>query len=98
MSRMKTLMLATLLAASATLTTEVQAAFIHNGLDANGIRMNGLDANGIRMNGLDANGIRMNGLDANGIRMNGTTMSSIRPSDAINPNRLHLRAVRLPGE
>jgi hypothetical protein len=50
------------------------------------------------MNGLDANGIRMNGLDANGIRMNGTTMSSIRPSDAINPNRLHLRAVRLPGE
>jgi hypothetical protein len=78
MSRMKTLMLATLLAASATLTTEVQAAFIHNGLDANGIRMNGLDANGIRMNG--------------------TTMSSIRPSDAINPNRLHLRAVRLPGE
>jgi hypothetical protein len=88
MSRMKTLMLATLLAASATLTTEVQAAFIHNGLDANGIRMNGLDANGIRMNGLDANGIRMNG----------TTMSSIRPSDAINPNRLHLRAVRLPGE
>jgi hypothetical protein len=88
MSTMKTLMLATLLAASATLTTEVQAAFIHNGLDANGIRMNGLDANGIRMNGLDANGIRMNG----------TTMSSIRPSDAINPNRLHLRAVRLPGE
>ena len=88
MSRMKTLMLATLLAASATLTTEVQAAFIHNGLDANGIRMNGLDANGIRMNGLDANGIRMNG----------TTMSSIRPSDAINPNRLRLRAVRLPGE
>ena len=78
MSTMKTLMLATLLAASATLTTEVQAAFIHNGLDANGIRMNGLDANGIRMNG--------------------TTMSSIRPSDAINPNRLHLRAVRLPGE
>ena len=78
MSTMKTLMLATLLAASATLTTEVQAAFIHNGLDANGIRMNGLDANGIRMNG--------------------TTMSSIRPSDAINPNRLRLRAVRLPGE
>jgi hypothetical protein len=25
-------------------------------------------------------------------------MSSMRPSDAINPNRLHLRAVRLPGE
>lgn len=63
------------------------------GQEANGIHMNGLTANG-----LASNGLILNGLTANGLTSNGTALSAKAPTEAPNPNRLHLRAVRLPGE
>jgi hypothetical protein len=83
MTTTKMLTLVTLLAASTVLATEARAALIPNGLNSNSLNVNGIPLNGIRMNAISTQGMAMN---------------SLRPSDAIDPNRLHLRAIRLPGE
>jgi uncharacterized protein YjbI with pentapeptide repeats len=70
-----------------------------NGTSFNGIALNGIALNGVGLNGVALNGANLNGVVLNGVVLNGNGLA--RMSDAAgvaDPNRLRLRAIRLPGE
>ena len=70
-----------------------------NGTSFNGIALNGIALNGVALNGASLNGANLNGVVLNGVVLNGNGLA--RMSDAAgvaDPNRLRLRAIRLPGE
>ena len=70
-----------------------------NGTSFNGIALNGVGLNGVALNGASLNGANLNGANLNGVVLNGNGLA--RMSDAAgvaDPNRLRLRAIRLPGE
>jgi uncharacterized protein YjbI with pentapeptide repeats len=70
-----------------------------NGTSFNGVGLNGASLNGASLNGASLNGVALNGVALNGVALNGNGLA--RMSDAAggaDPNRLRLRAIRLPGE
>ena len=70
-----------------------------NGIALNGVGLNGVGLNGVALNGASLNGANLNGVVLNGVVLNGNGLA--RMSDAAgvaDPNRLCLRAIRLPGE
>jgi uncharacterized protein YjbI with pentapeptide repeats len=75
-----------------------------NGIALNGVALNGVALNGVGLNGVGLNGVALNGASLNGANLNGVVLNGnglARMSDAAgvaDPNRLRLRAIRLPGE
>jgi uncharacterized protein YjbI with pentapeptide repeats len=68
-----------------------------------GVALNGTSFNGVGLNGASLNGANLNGVALNGVALNGNGLGNglARMSDAAggaDPNRLRLRAIRLPGE
>jgi uncharacterized protein YjbI with pentapeptide repeats len=91
-------------AASLLVTSYGQEAAAKPGVALNGTSFNGIALNGIALNGVGLNGVALNGANLNGVVLNGVVLNGnglARMSDAAgvaDPNRLRLRAIRLPGE
>jgi uncharacterized protein YjbI with pentapeptide repeats len=86
-------------AASLLVTSYGQEAAAKPGVALNGTSFNGIALNGVGLNGVALNGASLNGANLNGVVLNGNGLA--RMSDAAgvaDPNRLRLRAIRLPGE
>jgi uncharacterized protein YjbI with pentapeptide repeats len=86
-------------AASLLVMSYGQEAAAKPGVALNGTSFNGVGLNGASLNGASLNGVALNGVALNGVALNGNGLA--RMSDAAggaDPNRLRLRAIRLPGE
>jgi uncharacterized protein YjbI with pentapeptide repeats len=90
-------------AASLLVMSYGQEAAAKPGVALNGTSFNGVGLNGASLNGANLNGASLNGVALNGVALNGNGLGNglARMSDAAggaDPNRLRLRAIRLPGE